>query len=141
MLHMFDKALESVGYMAGPPYFDWSAQSSTWSRSDVWQYLGPNPGPAPDNCIAGFTVSPDPPTGPTQLRAFTGNPTCLRRCGNTAGAMVDAVAIAAIYSSATNFVNFQGDDTTNYHAVGHFNFGGGCDMGNPYYSPNDPIFY
>ncbi|KAJ3300553.1 hypothetical protein HDU76_006065, partial [Blyttiomyces sp. JEL0837] len=90
-----------------------------------------------------FTVSQDKVSQGyrTTQSPYPSNTQCLQRCGDPKASFVDAVTIRNIFNTATNFVAFQGDDSTNYHATGHATFGGTCDMGNPYYSPNDMLFY
>ncbi|KAI9341511.1 hypothetical protein DFJ73DRAFT_797642 [Zopfochytrium polystomum] len=136
LLHAFDVALQSVGWTKGVPYFDWSGRSQTWASSDVFTYLGPLVGASPYSCVTSppFKVSPYPESGPSKFRVVAdgSDATCLRRAGTASSAMVDATVLRNIFASATNFVDFQGDDTTNYHAYGHFNVGGsGGDMSNP----------
>ena len=110
-------------------------------NSDVWQYFGEASNPSFPNCVSGFGVSPNPASGPGQFRNVpSAAANCLQRSANINSAMTDAVVINNIYN-AKDFVTFQGDDTTDYHAMGHFIFGGSGDMGNPSYSPNDPMFY
>ena len=66
----------------------------------------------------------------------------MRRCGSPGNPLVDAVVVQNILETATSYEEFRGDDSQNYHAIGHVTLGGmNCDMGNPYFSPNDPIFY
>jgi tyrosinase len=149
MLRMFELALQSVGWAKGLIYWDWSAESQDWWNSDVFQYLGTH-GTDPDNCLSDgyfslskFNVSLDPPTGPNEeLRSYSGNPTCLRRCGRIGWALTDAVVIKRLLEQSKTFTEFRGDDRTNYHAIGHIIIGGReCDFGNPSFSPNDPIFW
>ncbi|KAJ3108048.1 hypothetical protein HDU97_002283 [Phlyctochytrium planicorne] len=159
MIAMFERALATVGWQ-GAVYFDWAAVSQDWRNSDVFRYLGtqsPN-GNADANslrnkddvclkdgafAVGQYVVSQDPPTGPGQIRGYTvGNPQCLRRCGNTGSALVDATTLNSIYELATDYTSFRGDDSTNFHAIGHITMGGAnCDMGNFYHSPNDPLFF
>jgi hypothetical protein len=50
MLHMFDRALETVGWTLGPVYWDWSRESQDILKSDVWKYLG-GLGTGPNWCV------------------------------------------------------------------------------------------
>ncbi|KAJ3186832.1 hypothetical protein HK101_009559 [Irineochytrium annulatum] len=125
---------------------------SNWWESDVFSdaYFG-GVGTSAAVCLgngafnakSGYVIGKDPPSGPNSAREVTGSKTCLRRCGSQGEALYDATTIAnTILNVATNYVSFRGDDTTGYHAAGHETMGGpNCDMGNPGYSPNDPIFF
>ncbi|KAI9312051.1 hypothetical protein BDR26DRAFT_831188, partial [Obelidium mucronatum] len=136
MMWQFDRALQSVGWSQGLVYWDWSAMSQNWWTSDIFsaKYFGAVRSNDPDNCVVDGAFAKD--------KYQVGNPTCLRRCGEVGYAVTDATAITAPLLSATTYTAFRGDDTSNYHAVGHETIGGSnCDMGNPSFSPNDPIFY
>ncbi|KAJ3312885.1 hypothetical protein HDU76_002775, partial [Blyttiomyces sp. JEL0837] len=139
MLWTMDKALETVNWYGGMVYFDWSAKSQNWQNSDLFDYFGPVQGNgSPNYCVLDFKASNDSySSGPGKPR--DGKPACLQRLGG--GVFVDATTINTIYNTATNFVMMQGHDESNYHATGHGVFGGGGDMGNPYFSPNDMLFY
>ncbi|KAJ3025825.1 UNVERIFIED_CONTAM: hypothetical protein HDU68_006605 [Siphonaria sp. JEL0065] len=152
MTWQFDLALQTVGWTNGLVYWDWPAMSQNWWTSDIFssKYFGAVRSNDPDNCVLDgafakdkYQVSKNPPTNPiTGPRKFSGNPTCLRRCGEIGSAVTDATAITQPLLSATTYSEFRGDDTSNYHAVGHETIGGSnCDMGNPSFSPNDPLFY
>ncbi|KAJ3022797.1 UNVERIFIED_CONTAM: hypothetical protein HDU68_008937 [Siphonaria sp. JEL0065] len=152
MTWQFDLALQSVGWTNGLVYWDWPAMSQNWWTSDIFssKYFGAVRSSDPDNCVLDgafskdkYEVSKNPPTNPiTGPRKFSGNPTCLRRCGEIGSAVTDATVVTQPLLSATTYSAFRGDDTSNYHAVGHETIGGSnCDMGNPSFSPNDPLFY
>ncbi|KAJ3071744.1 hypothetical protein HDU98_004875 [Podochytrium sp. JEL0797] len=151
MMHQWDLALQTVGWTSGSVYWDWSAMSQNWWTSDIFssQYFGAVSSSDPDNCVLDgqfakgkYAVSPNPSSGPNAVRKVSGNPTCLRRCGSVGSAVTDATTITAPLLTATSYVQFHGDDSSNYHAVGHETMGGAnCDFGNPSFSPNDPLFY
>ncbi|KAI8849657.1 hypothetical protein BC829DRAFT_416697 [Chytridium lagenaria] len=148
MLAMMERALQTVGWNDGLVYWDWSAVSQNWWDSDIFSYFG-SQGTGNDRCLTngqftttGYKVSPDPATGPGQTRGYSGNPTCLRRCGRVGAALTDASVLKGIFEVAADYTSFRGDDARNFHAVGHLTVGGdGCDLGNFYFSPNDPLFY
>ncbi|KAI8613885.1 hypothetical protein BC830DRAFT_1129969 [Chytriomyces sp. MP71] len=146
MVAYFEQALQTVGWNRGLVYWDWASVSQNWWTSDVFQYFGAVSSTDPDNCVLDgpfakgkFSVSTD--AASLALRKVTGDQTCLRRCGMKGTPVTDATVINTILY-ATNYTSFRGDDTSNYHAVGHGTIGGnGCDLRNPSYSPNDPIFW
>ncbi|KAJ3215346.1 hypothetical protein HDU67_000561 [Dinochytrium kinnereticum] len=148
MLAMWERALATVGWTKGAVYWDWSAVSQNWWESDVFNWFG-SQGTGIDRCLTNgefragvYNVSKEPATGPGQIRDYTGNPTCLRRCGSPGQPITDASALTTIFEGATDYTSFRGDDSRNFHAIGHIVVGGiGCDFGNFYFSPNDPLFY
>ncbi|KAJ3307755.1 hypothetical protein HDU76_004392 [Blyttiomyces sp. JEL0837] len=146
MLFMFEQALANNGWSGGVPYMDWSWYSQNWPTHDIFNYIG-HQGDANSNfCLTDgqfssstYNVSPDPPTGPGKFRNT--DSTCLRRCGSTGSAMDSPSSINDILNAATSYTQFRKDDSVGYHADGHVLMGGNCDMGNFYYSPNDPLFF
>jgi hypothetical protein len=117
---MFEKALCTVGYCKGIPYWDWSGNSQAWAgNNDIWSWFGSltNSG-----CLQNGRF-----TYPT-FKTSVGNPVdkggpnaCLQRTGlaNANYAIVDATWIQNHLSSSSNFDTFRGDDSTGYHAAGH----------------------
>ncbi|KAJ3215345.1 hypothetical protein HDU67_000560 [Dinochytrium kinnereticum] len=125
MLAMWERALATVGWTKGAVYWDWSAVSQNWWESDVFNWFG-SQGNGDDKCLNNgmfsrnqYRVSPDPPTGKGQIRDYEGNPTCLRRCGNPGQALTDATTLKSVYELATDYTTFRGDDSKNFHGLGH----------------------
>ncbi|KAI8615676.1 hypothetical protein BC830DRAFT_1121494 [Chytriomyces sp. MP71] len=152
MMWQWDRALSTVGWNQGSVYWDWPSMSQNWWTSDIFssKYFGAVLSNDPDNCVIDgafakgkFKVSSDATsTRQRQNVVGGGDPTCLRRCGHSGTAVTDATSLTEPILTATTYTAFRGDDTSNYHAVGHETIGGGaCDFGNPSYSPNDPLFY
>ncbi|KAI8615675.1 hypothetical protein BC830DRAFT_1121490 [Chytriomyces sp. MP71] len=148
LVFQFEQALATVGWNKGSVYWDWSAVSQNWWTSDVWNYFGEVKSSAPDSCVTQgafartrYSVSTDPFS--QGQRKVSGDPRCLRRCGRAGSALPDATAITGIIVGPKTYSQFHGDDTSNFHAVGHETLGGAnCgDMANPVYSTNDPVFW
>ncbi|KAJ3103711.1 hypothetical protein HDU96_009167, partial [Phlyctochytrium bullatum] len=148
MLAVWERALATAGWTGGAVYWDWSAVSQNWWESDIFRWFGTQ-GTGSDRCVASgpfasgqYAVSKDPGTGPGELRDYAGNPTCLRRCGSPGQVVTDATTLSSLFELATDYTTFRGDDSRNFHAIGHIVVGGTqCDMGNFYFSPNDPLFF
>ncbi|KAI9362116.1 hypothetical protein DFJ73DRAFT_13211 [Zopfochytrium polystomum] len=153
LLWNFEQALATVGWTQGVVYFDWALYGQSWTKNDLFsaQYGGTWTTSKSD-CLAdglfkkgAYSVSTDPPSGPGLQRDVTGDLTCLRRNSMTGSALLDPLSLLPWYASSGTYSNFQhagnSDDTFNWHATVHGVWGGDGDMGNPYYSPNDFLFY
>ncbi|KAI9320280.1 hypothetical protein DFJ73DRAFT_803378 [Zopfochytrium polystomum] len=148
MVFIWEKMLQSAGWSWGAVYFDWSAVSQNWPTSNVFNYFG-HQSTGSNPCLRDglfqwgkYKVSPVPAWG-SGAREYDngGDHWCLRRCGYTDSALDDPLSIAAATLRAKTYSGFRSDDSVGYHANGHIIIGGGCDLGNFYSSPNDPLFY
>ncbi|KAI9358651.1 hypothetical protein DFJ73DRAFT_957722 [Zopfochytrium polystomum] len=159
MLWNFDQALQTVGWKIGPVYFDWALYSQSWDKSDLFSsaYAGTWTSSAAD-CLADgpfkrgdYNVSLNPPTATASIentyvtRVYNGDSTCLRRNSHVGSALNDPVSLLLWYGTAGTYSDFRSasgvDDRFNWHSTVHETFGGDGDMANPYFSPNDPLFY
>ncbi|KAJ3130793.1 hypothetical protein HK100_007483 [Physocladia obscura] len=124
LMHQFDLAIASTGWTGGVIYWDWPSVSQNWRDSDVFDYFGAPNSTDVDNCVVtgpfskpNFTIAP----GLTQFTrpiAEGGDRTCLRRCGQDV-VLTDSTIIISALMNATTYIKFRGDDTSNYHAIGH----------------------
>ncbi|KAI8836346.1 hypothetical protein BC829DRAFT_54559 [Chytridium lagenaria] len=146
MLAKLEAALVTVGWTKGLVYWDWSSVSQNWWEHDIFRYFGTQ-GTGSDRCLRDgeFSVGKYRVSNDGAIREQrTGYPGdgCLRRCGSPGQAVTDSTVLRGIFELATDFTGFRGDDTRNFHAVGHIVMGGTeCDLGNFYFSPNDPMFF
>ncbi|KAI9325348.1 hypothetical protein BDR26DRAFT_879595 [Obelidium mucronatum] len=128
MLHMMELALESVNWFA--------AHQTTWQSLDLFtdQYFGTQ-GSAGQCLISGqFSVNSG-----FQVNTDRFPNKCLDRCGG--GVFWSSSQMNSILSSARSYNDIRYDDTINFHAAGHAVLGGSCSMGDPSWSPRDPVFY
>ncbi|KAJ3234771.1 hypothetical protein HDU81_001171, partial [Chytriomyces hyalinus] len=136
MLRLYEKALESAGWTGGLIYLDEGAVPTTWSKLDLFSkdYFGSLT--RTQQCLTDGQFS----KASGFMDLGDNGRSCVTRCGS--GTMWSAKYIATnVLSTATTYEQLRGDDTANYHGTGHMVMGGNCDMGNPLWSPRDPLFY
>lgn len=148
MIRQFELAILSTKkWNKGLVYWDWSKKYNTWYNDDIFNYLG-NVYHKNSYCVLNGNFSQNAYVLHTKY--LLNNVSCLHRNNNETKKynLISNDIINKLLLSAPNYKTFQGDDTTNYHAMIHVIVGGlvngnkeGGDFANPYYSPIDPIFY
>ncbi|KAI8828823.1 hypothetical protein BJ741DRAFT_625252 [Chytriomyces cf. hyalinus JEL632] len=136
MLRLYEKALESAGWTGGLIYLDEGAVPTTWNKLDLFSkdYFGSLT--RTQQCLTDGQFS----KASGFIDLGDNGRSCVTRCGSRT--MWSAKYIAAnVLSTATTYEQLRGDDTANYHGTGHMVMGSNCDMGNPLWSPRDPLFY
>ncbi|ORY50473.1 Di-copper centre-containing protein [Rhizoclosmatium globosum] len=135
MVHMMELALESVNWFGGVVYLDESLHQVDWPSMDLFsdRYFGVMG--QPGQCLTTGQFTTQFKLIPTEKFPLT----CLDRCGS--GVFWSADMLNANLANATNYEAIRYDDTLNFHATGHGVLGGSCSMGDPSWSPRDPIFY
>ncbi|KAJ3029584.1 UNVERIFIED_CONTAM: hypothetical protein HDU68_011707 [Siphonaria sp. JEL0065] len=138
MLVIFEKAMHTVGWNGGIVYLDEAAhQSKDWINLDLFsnQYFG-GEGQS-GQCLGNGQFSSN---SGFQVLADNGGSQCVTRCGG--GSFFDAYTVVGQIAGASDYEGVRSGDISNFHANGHFVLGGGnCDMGNPSWSPRDPLFF
>ncbi|KAI8615860.1 hypothetical protein BC830DRAFT_1120590 [Chytriomyces sp. MP71] len=139
MLWRYEQALATAGWSGGIVYLDEAGYSSGWIDLPHFQNSTFGGEGSPGSCLNSGQFGAN---AGYQVLGEGGQMQCLTRCGNPNDNFWDAGSIAKIIAGSHSYSDMNNGDTSNEHANGHIVLGSGqCDVGNPSWSPRDPLFF